>query len=270
MEYLSHLIPPKDVFMNIFWFGICMVLFSLLSGLSPNIKNQPLWRRDSITDAVYWFVMPLFYSKISQFVVAVGIVVLFSGNDPVIQQALADGFGPLKNLPLWAQVLLSVFVQDMMMYWIHRWLHEHRMWRFHAIHHSSEQVDWLSNIRFHPVNLFLSSICTSAIVFWMGFSPVVFVILSPFNIIFSAMVHANLNWTFGPLRYVIASPVFHRWHHTSPEEGGNKNFAPTFPFIDLMFGTFYMPDGKMPEKFGVTDPVPSDFFGQLKYPFVAK
>jgi sterol desaturase/sphingolipid hydroxylase (fatty acid hydroxylase superfamily) len=104
----------------------------------------------------------------------------------------------------------------------------------------------------------------------MGFSPLVFVILGPINVLFSSLVHANLNWTYGPFRYVIASPVFHRWHHTSQEEGRDKNFAPTFPFLDVIFGTFYMPKGKLPETFGVDDPVPDDFIGQLKYPFTVK
>jgi hypothetical protein len=85
------------------------------------------------------------------------------------------------------------------------------------------------------------------------------------------MVHANLNWTFGPLRYLLASPVFHRWHHTLEGEGLNKNFAPTFPFLDLIFGTFYMPPGKLPEQFGNGEPdFPEGFLGQLIYPLMKK
>ena len=94
------------------------------------------------------------------------------------------------------------------------------------------------------------------------------VVLAPFNLVYSAMVHANLNWTFGPLRYVLASPVFHRWHHTSEEEGLDKNFASTFPFLDLLFGTFYMPAGRRPEVYGTNDKaVPIGFVGQTVYPF---
>jgi sterol desaturase/sphingolipid hydroxylase (fatty acid hydroxylase superfamily) len=270
MESLANFISPRDVFMNVFWFGICLVLFTILARLSPNIKNQPLWRKDAITDATYWFIMPLFYGKISQFFVAVGLVVIFSGNEESIQKAVVDGFGPLSKQPLWLQVFLAVLFQDFMMYWLHRWFHKHRMWKFHAIHHCSEQIDWLSTSRFHPVNLIIYSVLTAAIVFCMGFSPLVFVILGPINVLFSSLVHANLNWTYGPFRYVIASPVFHRWHHTSQEEGRDKNFAPTFPFLDVIFGTFYMPKGKLPETFGVDDPVPDDFIGQLKYPFTVK
>ena len=65
--------------------------------------------------------------------------------------------------------------------------------------------------------------------------------VGPFNMFHSAFVHANLSWSLGPFRYVLATPIFHRWHHTSREEGGNTNFAGTFPLWDILFGTFRMP-----------------------------
>src|SRR5262249_44765859 len=61
---------------------------------------------------------------------------------------------------------------------------------------------------------------------------------------------------------------FHRWHHTSPSEGGNANFAPLFSAWDVLFGTFYMPQGETPAHYGVDDPTfPQGFLGQLAYPF---
>ena len=83
-----------------------------------------------------------------------------------------------------------------------------------------------------------------------GISPNVFVFLGPLTIAHSAFVHANLNWTLGPFKYVVAGPVFHRWHHTAAREGMDKNFAPTFPWLDVIFGTFYMPAGRVPTEFG--------------------
>lgn len=65
--------------------------------------------------------------------------------------------------------------------------------------------------------------------------------------------------------------MFHRWHHTLEAEGLNKNFAPTFPVLDLIFGTFYMPTGKLPEHFGNGEhDFPEGFLGQLVYPFTQK
>ncbi len=102
----------------------------------------------------------------------------------------------------------------------------------------------------------------------LGFSIASIAVLSLFNTIYSFMVHANLNWTFGPFRYLFASPVFHRWHHTTQKEGLDKNFAPTFPFLDVMFGTFYMPKGKLPEHYGIDGVDMSEsFIKQLIWPF---
>src|SRR4030095_8565844 len=86
--------------------------------------------------------------------------------------------------------------------------------------------------------------------------------------VMALLLHADVSWSFGPLRYVIASPRFHRWHHTTEEEGLDKNFAGLFPFLDLIFGTFYMPPGREPFRFGVLhDDVPVGLAGQLAYPF---
>ena len=94
------------------------------------------------------------------------------------------------------------------------------------------------------------------------------VLVSPFNTFHSAFVHANLNWTLGPFKYVIAGPVFHRWHHTAADRGGNMNFAGTFPIWDLLFGTFYMPKNRLPDAYGIDDhDFPESFGAQLLYPF---
>jgi sterol desaturase/sphingolipid hydroxylase (fatty acid hydroxylase superfamily) len=67
---------------------------------------------------------------------------------------------------------------------------------------------------------------------------------------------------------VIAGPVFHRWHHTAAEHGGEKNFAPTFPVLDLLFGTFYMPKQTLPDRYGIADKTfPANFCAQMLYPF---
>jgi len=79
-------------------------------------------------------------------------------------------------------------------------------------------------------------------------------------------VHANLSWDLGPFRYVFSSPAFHRWHHTKADEGLDRNFAGGLPLWDLLFGTFYMPR-RNPTSFGIDDPIPSGFLGQMLQPF---
>jgi sterol desaturase/sphingolipid hydroxylase (fatty acid hydroxylase superfamily) len=83
------------------------------------------------------------------------------------------------------------------------------------------------------------------------------------------LVHANLNWTFAPFKYLLASPVFHRWHHTALDRGGSSNFAGTFPIWDVLFGTFYMPESELPDAYGIADKsFPESFGAQMLYPFL--
>jgi sterol desaturase/sphingolipid hydroxylase (fatty acid hydroxylase superfamily) len=94
------------------------------------------------------------------------------------------------------------------------------------------------------------------------------VVLAPFLTFHAIFLHANVPWGFGPLRYFVSSPAFHRWHHTTQAEGLDKNFAGLFPFIDLAFGTFYMPRDRQPAAFGIQgNPVARGLFAQLAYPF---
>jgi sterol desaturase/sphingolipid hydroxylase (fatty acid hydroxylase superfamily) len=118
------------------------------------------------------------------------------------------------------------------------------------------------------VNLILGTISVDVTLLIAGISPNVMLWVGPFTTFHSAFVHANLNWTLGPFRYVLATPVFHRWHHTVLEEGGNTNFAGTFPVWDILFGTFRMPEGHLPEAYGKDETsVPPEIVGQLAYPF---
>jgi len=171
-------------------------------------------------------------------------------------------------MPLWAQALTFLVVSDFLLYWFHRWYHGAHLWKYHAVHHSSEEVDWISAARFHPVNILFGTVLVDVALLLAGISPNVMLWVGPFTTASSAFVHANLNWTLGPFKYVIAGPVFHRWHHTAADRGGNMNFAGTFPVWDILFGTFYMPENELPDAYGIDDKqFPDGFAGQLLYPF---
>jgi sterol desaturase/sphingolipid hydroxylase (fatty acid hydroxylase superfamily) len=102
----------------------------------------------------------------------------------------------------------------------------------------------------------------------LGISPTVLLFLVAFDTTTAAFVHANLNWTLGPLKYVVATPVFHRWHHTPLDQGGNSNFGSLFSVWDVLFGTFHMPAHALPAHYGIDDPqFPHGFIGQTIHPF---
>jgi sterol desaturase/sphingolipid hydroxylase (fatty acid hydroxylase superfamily) len=198
---------------------------------------------------------------------------LLSGvmSEAEVARYFKEGRGPLSGLSFWWQALIYVVVSDFLQYWIHRGLHTAAMWRFHAVHHSSEQLDWTSSYRFHPVNLMVQQSFVAVVMIMLGISPEVMIFFVPWDILSSTFVHANVNWTFGPIKYVLATPVFHRWHHGPAHDGGSSNFAPTFALWDVMFGTFHMPKDRLPQEFGVDDHhFPTTYLSQLIYPFRSK
>ena len=121
----------------------------------------------------------------------------------------------------------------------------------------------------HPVNDLVNKLAQATPVLLLGYNPTVTLGTAPVLTFYAIFIHANLNWDFGPLRSVIATPVFHRWHHSREPAAWDKNFAGLFPFWDILFGTYYMPRDRWPENFGINEPMPPGFFSQMWAPFAA-
>ena len=260
LSYVSAVFVPTLVF-TLAWIAIGVTVFGLLHWMLK-AQKQPFWRSDMKTDLAYWFLAPFLYGYVA--LVARSYAVDYGHLDRIVSTFSA----PLAKLPILMQAAIILLLTDLLQYWGHRLFHRNPLWRFHCIHHAPTRVDWLTSVRIHPVNFVLYSTLINLLIGLLGFSAETLFFLVPFNTLYAWLVHANLNWTFGPFRYVIASPVFHRWHHTYADQGGNKNFAPTFPFLDLAFGTFYMPNGQSPLIFGTPyNDVPNHLLGQLRYPF---
>jgi sterol desaturase/sphingolipid hydroxylase (fatty acid hydroxylase superfamily) len=248
------------------------VVFSVMSLFSSQACNpgRTWWRNPGLfTDLCYLVVIP-FVAPYMRMSLMVAGAALLAGvmTDADIANYFEHGRGPLGGLPFWAQIGVYIVVSDFLLYWNHRLFHGPSMWRYHAVHHSAEEVDWTTAYRFHPVNLWLGSFLVAAFMLFLGVSPAVLLVLVPFDTTTAAFVHANLNWTLGPLKYVVATPMFHRWHHTAPDEGGERNFGSLLSIWDVLFGTFYMPPATVPARYGVDEAgYPQDFVGQFIHPF---
>ncbi len=270
-ELLSVVVVIGQTFMKNLPISLGLaIVFTVLTSFWACNPGKPWWRKsDIVTDLCYWFFIPVIARYLRIGLLIVGAAVLFNITTADGLIAFYDnGHGPLAALPLVVQMIIFLVGEDIILYWTHRWFHGRRMWKYHAVHHSSEELEWISAARFHPMELFLRSVAADVIMLLIGISPNVLVVLGPLTIAHSAFVHANLDWTLGPFKYVIAGPVFHRWHHTAADRGGEKNYASTFPILDIIFGTFYMPKGELPDRYGVGErEYPTSFTAQLVHPF---
>ena len=181
------------------------------------------------------------------------------------------GLSPLRFA---GQLFIVLLLRDGLIYLRHRVFHLRPVWKFHSIHHSSEEVNWLSAVRFHPAENLIEAAGETLLFLGCamgGFDPAVLAVAAIVIGFYNFFIHSNLRWTFGPLRYVLVSPVFHRWHHSDEAAALDKNFAAMFSFLDLALGTFYMPANSRPETVGLVGPEktihPRTFVGQLLYPF---
>jgi sterol desaturase/sphingolipid hydroxylase (fatty acid hydroxylase superfamily) len=236
----------------------------------PSVRGKKVFRSGFRQDLFYWFFTPTVsaaFTLISTLVVA---VVLIASSDGRIDRGnLATGRLPISGLPTIFQYLTALVAADFLGYWVHRLFHGEALWPFHAIHHSSRELDWLSAVRLHPVNQALGQVLIVAPLALLGFNLQSLAVTSGLLTFWAIFVHSNVRWTFGPFRHVIATPAFHRWHHTSQDEGLDRNFGGLFVFWDRMFGTLYLPEGRQARQFGVTgEPIPEFFLAQLTWPFL--
>jgi sterol desaturase/sphingolipid hydroxylase (fatty acid hydroxylase superfamily) len=177
------------------------------------------------------------------------------------------------SLPLWGRMTAAMVVGEIGFYWGHRWSHEiPLLWRFHAIHHSARHINFLVNTRAHPVDLVFTRLCGLLLLQACGLASAVggHPTLVPALVLFigslwSFFIHANVRWRLGPFEELIASPAFHHWHHTL-DDHNDHNFAPMLPFMDRLFGTFYLPK-IWPSAYGINTPMPEALIDQLLEPF---
>jgi sterol desaturase/sphingolipid hydroxylase (fatty acid hydroxylase superfamily) len=138
------------------------------------------------------------------------------------------------------------------------------------VHHSIEKMDWLAGYRVHPIDQILTKGASLLPCFALGFST--WAIGASFVLYHwhSLLLHSNVRINFGPIRWLIASPNFHHWHHSKETEAQNKNFAGQLAILDILFRTAHMPAGRWTPSYGVSEPVPRTYVNQILYPFSHK
>ena len=260
--------------------AILALVFTVIERLFRGARAPDWFKRPDLkTDLGFYFLNSLTsrgFEALMVVAVVTAIALLGGASLAELDRWFADDGADLapefmrdavSSLPLPLQVLLGLAVADFIFYWGHRLFHAKPFWYLHAIHHSPPTLDWLSAVRSHPIDDAIMATLQTVPLLFLGFDPVVFVAVTPTIAVWSVFSHANVTWDFGPLKYLILTPRFHRWHHTSEEEGIDKNFAGLFPIYDLVFRTWYMPDS-IPTEFGAGEtPVPAGFWRQILYPF---
>jgi sterol desaturase/sphingolipid hydroxylase (fatty acid hydroxylase superfamily) len=194
--------------------------------------------------------------------VAVPAVTLIGSGAASVLQRLDGGatVHPFAGLPRWALVAVVLVLIDLANWTSH--LYNHRVdafWRFHALHHSQEEMSILTSFRAHPL-VHTSFQLTAIPLLVIGTGGAVPASVLVVYVLLSTMPHTNVDWSFGPLRYVIVSPAYHRLHHDRADRRG-VNLGTVLVLWDVLAGLAVFPAattarGRRPE------PVPTGLAGR--------
>ena len=172
---------------------------------------------------------------------------------------------------LWLQLGLALVFGEFFMYWIHRLTHEFDwLWRFHAMHHSAPRLYFLNAVRFHPVDIALSTFSPMIPLIIVGADGRVIALFGLVSAVHGLFQHANLVLRLGPLNWFFSMAELHRWHHSRRLEESNTNFGQNLIVWDVVFGTRFLPkDREPPADIGIAGlpAFPMDYWGQLTSPF---
>ena len=250
------------------WFVISLffsaLVFVPLERYFGKRRVSPLrtgWR----TDIAYFFMSHVLVQFILILVTASTSTIAGIAAFPALKDAI-------QSLPVWAQFLIAVFVADLAQALLHRAYHNIPwLWCFHAVHHSSREMDWLAGSRIHFVEIVLTRSFVLLPLLVLGFStPAVnaYVILVGLQ---AVIAHANIGVRFGWLEYLLVLPRYHHWHHAREQDYIDVNYAIHLPLVDMLMGTFKLPRERdaWPQEYGVMklETVPRGIVSQHLMPF---
>jgi sterol desaturase/sphingolipid hydroxylase (fatty acid hydroxylase superfamily) len=243
----------------LFFSAVIFIPIEKMMAVKPMSPLRPEWR----TDLAYFFLSHV----LVQFVL---IAVTASTATVAALAAFPSVTTAVQTLPVWGQFLLAVFLADLAQALLHRAYHRIPwLWRFHSVHHSSRNMDWLAGSRVHIVETLLTRSAVLLPLVVLGFAPAAvngYVILVGIQ---AVVAHANLRLDFGWLEYVLVTPRYHHWHHARAGDFVDANYAIHLPLIDMLMGTFRRPPRRAwPPEYGVMklEAVPRGFWPQTWMP----
>jgi sterol desaturase/sphingolipid hydroxylase (fatty acid hydroxylase superfamily) len=213
-----------------------LVALVVATGICERIwpaERRPVLARGHVQDACFLALHAVVVIPLMT-LLSVGAAALIGGHARWIE------LRPAEHWPGWLLMPLTVVAMDGANWLAH--YADHRLgplWRFHALHHSQEELSVLTSFRAHPLmhtTGFL--LATVPVVALMPTRPIAPVLITIY-ICIGTLQHANLRWTFGPAGRVLVSPAYHRLHHAPDAQ--RVNLGVVLTIWDILAGCARFP-----------------------------
>ena len=188
------------------------------------LRPQKVFRRGLLTDLTHILVNNVFVTIATLVLVVVAAL-------PLIW---VRGFDVEAMMPTEVAIVLAVALVSVGNYWGHRLTHAVPfLWRFHSVHHSIEQMDWVASGRLHPLDSGFTQAFTVLPLFLLGYDAGVFAGVTVFITLLALFQHANVRLRFPGVRWVINTPEWHHWHHAIDDDSARQELRPPHRRPDL-------------------------------------
>ena len=234
-----------DYYLGLDWFLINIallgVLFIPLERIFAKRPEQPVFRMAWREDLFYFLINSLLVQSLT-----------YLSLTPATTLVAITDWGTLRGFmasqPVWLQFLEIVVVTDLTQYWVHRVFHRiPALWRFHAVHHSAQKMDWLAGSRMHVVEIVCLRGFTIIPMYALGFHEWALKAYILYIYLHSTFIHANVRFEFGWLKHILATPLFQSLAPRHREGGGRREFRRD-PAVARSFVRHLSPAGPLAER----------------------
>lgn len=259
-------VNPKRLSLGVDWLILAFLgsafIFMTLEKLVPKYKNQIILRKEWGLDLFYFCLNHLAISA---------ILIYANYHASHFGWAVSDTLqSSLQSIPVFLQFIIVLLCADFVLYWEHRLYHEVKpLWPIHAVHHSVENLDWLAGSRGHFIQVFSERALVMIPLYLLGVDEAALNIYVAFAALQAVLIHCNVNIPFGFLKFIIVTPQFHHWHHSSEKPAIDTNYSAHTIVFDWLFKTMHLPGDHWPAVYGTTKKLPQTYLGQTFYPITA-
>lgn len=274
----------QSVLMELSWenyfYGLIIISLVVwgLEIIFPWRKNQPLFRKDFWLDTFYMFFNFFLLNLIVLIALSNAAEQLFNDVLGLVGLSVASfQLFDINTFPYWARITVFFIIIDFVQWFTHTLLHRYEfLWNFHKVHHSVKQMGFAAHLRYHWMEpVVYNSMKYIPLAIMGGFTAKDVAIVHFFNITIGHLNHANINWDYGWLKYILNNPKMHIWHHAKELPENRKmgvNFGITLSIWDYIFKTNYIPYNGRDIELGFEgdEKFPKDFIHQEIYPLGKK